>query len=443
MDKVKVSNSNFHESNVNIAGYKHAAVSIIASSVYLTTKIKIKNIPMLEDTFILSDILKSLGADVLFKNNTMLIDSSALSGYEIPQSLNEKIHGSLYLIPTILGRTGKVKIGPSGGCQIGDMQSNGARPIQHIVSVLQKFGAHFQLENNNLIGYCKGFDPCTIDIMDYSDSKEILTGPLVSGATKTAILAAVCTKMGTTVIHNPYFKPDVTELLDFLSLVGYEIKADENSIHVTPPNAFKEATHYLISDITEIMTYISCSIYMKHALTLNNITIDRVKKALKPEIEYLNQMNINLEWEENCIRIPHVEKIKSVDIDVTSMGIYSDSHPFFSLMLLRGDRESRITEHVWHHRFNYAEQLKKLDLNLEVVQNTVYITPGNPSNSSLLEASDLRSAAVLLLASLKSPGTTTITNVHHLKRGYEDFIGKLKNLGAKIETISTKTLIRK
>lgn len=264
---------------------------------------------------------------------------------------------------------------------------------------------------------------------------------MCSGATKTAILAAVCTKKGTTIIHNPYPKPDVTELISFLSLVGFKIVENGRSIYITSPDELQEATHHLISDVTEIITYISCSVYMKHPMTLNNITVDRVKKALKPELDYLNKMNIKLEWDRESLFIPYADQVKSIDIDVTSIGIYSDSQPFFTLMLLRGEKNSRITEHVWHNRFGYAEELKKLGLNLEVFENSVYIKPGYPVQDNSLDAGDLRAAAVLILSALKTPGTTTINNVQHLTRGYEDFIDTLQSLGANIEVMSTKILI--
>lgn len=437
MNKVKVTNSSLQKNDIKISGYKHAAVTLIAASAYISKKVRIRNIPLIEDTYILSEILETLGAKTKFDNNTLVIDSSKLSGTIIPESLSEKIHGSLYLIPTILGRTGKVKIGRSGGCQIGDESVKGARPVHHMVDVLEKFGGRFKWENNVLTGECDGFVATEINIMNYSDSDKILTGPLVSGATKTAILAALCTKQGTTVIHNPYFKPDVTELISFLKSIGYKITFNRKLISITPPDKIKETDYYLVSDITEIITYIGLAVYTDNALMLNNITVDRVKEGLSPELEYLKKMNINLIWGNDHLYIPKNQYVKSVDIEVTSIGIYSDSHPFFTLMLLRGDNGSKITEYVWHNRFLYVDELNKLGLKLEKYGNTVLINPGSPlTTSSYLEANDLRSAAVLIIAALGAPGTSIINNIHHLNRGYENFVGTLKELGFRVEILS-------
>lgn len=434
----EVNYSDFKQSSVVITGYKHAAVPIIALSAYLNTKITLKNVPKVEDTFVLIKILELFGSTVSFDENTLILESNEFHGYEIPQSLNEKVHGTLYLIPTILGRLGKIKIGQSGGCQIGDEKLNGSRPIHHIVDVLEKFGAEFIHTGNILEGTCKEFKACEINIMDYSNRVDIINGPLVSGATKTAILAAACTKKGTTIIRNPYYKPDVTEILSFLSLAGYDIQSDKDTISISPPCTLKQPTHYLVSDITEIITYISCSIYMNHPLTLKNVTVNRVKEALKPELEFLKEMGINLKWNDNSIYVPQVKRINPVDIDVVSMGIYSDSQPFFTLMLLRGDNKSRITDHVWTNRFRYAIEMKKIGIKLEIEDNTVFISPGYPCSASTLYATDLRAAAVLILASLKAPGKTTIKNVDHLTRGYENFIETLQFLGADVTLCKEK-----
>lgn len=438
MSSVKVEASKIKsDRNIEIKGFKHALVPIISASLGVSGDVRIDNVPDIEDMRILKDIVEDLGGEALYNQGTFTISADSINKTLINPDLSQKIHGSIYLIPTLLGRMGKVEIGKTGGCQIGSKNSNGERPIHHMISILESFGATFKQIDDRLFGKILSFKACTVDIMDFSEREDLLTGPLVSGATKTAILASLFVHKGKTVIKNPYRKPDVTDLLKFLIHCGWQIKDEGHTItiyHNTDQKTQKR-DHFLISDIIEIITYISLSVYMEEPLTLNNITVYEAREALSPEINYLNNMNINLKWGHDTLHIPAQSNIKSVNVDVTSEGIYSDSQPFFTLMLLNGDSESQIRETVWKNRFSYAEELSKLGFHTDVNRDTLRILPSkiySKKTDTQLYASDLRAAAVLILASLKSPSPIKINNINHLDRGYEDFVTSLKKLGANI-----------
>jgi UDP-N-acetylglucosamine 1-carboxyvinyltransferase len=436
ISSVKVTGGTLSGTSVSVSGFKHAVVPIICSSIYFAGKVHLKNVPNIEDIQLLSQIIRFLGGKAEFNQGDLSLDTSGMRYEDIPESLTKSIHGSVYLIPTMLGRFGKVIMGSSGGCQIGDLKNNGKRPIWHLASVLERFGATFEIENDYLKGFCKGFRNCEIDIMEYSDRKDILTGPLVSGATKTAILAAIATKSGTTVIHNPYRKLDVVELIRFLVLSGCEVEDNGKSIFIKKSNNLTNATYFLVSDVVEVITYIACAVYNRFPLVVENVTVSRIREALRPEIEYLTRMGIDLIWGNNFVKIPVPEKIFGVDIEVTSIGMYSDSHPFFTLMLLGGDEISNIKEYVWKGRFDYARQLSEMGARLIIQDRTVKIIPGYPYLSGkTVNATDLRAAAVLILAALRIKGSTIVTNIHHLNRGYDNFLLTLAQLGAQIEPV--------
>lgn len=236
-NNILVHKSELKSSTVNISGYKHSATVIIAASIILPKiSINLTNVPNIDDVKYMAIIINALGGEAFYKDNTLSINSENLQNFMIPQEYSKHIHGALYFLPVILGRLKQVKLGNCGGCQIGENSVIGKRPIKHMLSTLEKFGGHFEFKDEYIIGKAESFHACTIDIMDYSDRKDILTGPLVSGATKTAILAAACTKYGTTKIINPYPKPDVTELLKFLSHIGYNVKYESNQIEISSPD---------------------------------------------------------------------------------------------------------------------------------------------------------------------------------------------------------------
>lgn len=381
------------------------------------------------------DIVKYLGGDIKLSNRVLSVKHANFNSYSIPQELNKLIHGSIYLLPVVLGKMKRVNIGMSGGCQIGDINMNGNRPYVHMIEVLERFGANFSIRENTIEAYCSKYHGCTIDIMEFSSKDDVLSGPLCSGATKTAILASLFVEDEEVIIKNPYLKPDVTELLEFIEVSGFDVKWNNKSIIINGKKTVLDNTfidYHLISDISEIVTYIAMSIYTGTPISLNNVTVNKVKSALAPELKYLDKMNIKLQWGEHTLKVLSSNNINNVDIEVDCMGIYSDSQPFIALMLTKAKGISNIQDNVWINRFSYANELQKLGLKYKVEGNKLTIYPSNPTSGAILNATDLRCAAILLISALSSPGITKLYGYEHLDRGYENLIGTLNALGANI-----------
>lgn len=435
---LEISKSKLYSNKIKINGYKHAAITVLCASLAIDNKINLYNAPNIKDTKVMVDIIQSLGGSIKSSNNVLSIEHTNLNSYSIPQELNKLIHGSIYLLPVVLGKMQKVNIGMSGGCQIGDINMNGNRPYKHMIKVLERFGANFIIRKNMIKGYCNQYHGCEIDIMEFSSKDNVLSGPLCSGATKTAILASLFVESGEVIIKNPYLKPDVTELLEFIKTSGFDVKWDKNTIIIGGKNTALDSDiidHYLISDVSEIITYIALSVYTETPILLNNITVNKVKSALAPELKYLDKMNIKLHWEENTLKILSAQNINNVDIEIDCMSIYSDSQPFIALILTKAKNISEIRDNVWVNRFSYANELRKLGLMYKVEENKLIIHPSNTINGAILNATDLRCAAVLLISALSTPGTTKLYGYEHLERGYENFIGTLTTLGANINII--------
>ncbi|WP_437620385.1 UDP-N-acetylglucosamine 1-carboxyvinyltransferase [Sorangium sp. So ce1151] len=437
MTKWRINGGTLTGGSVAVAGYKHALVPMITASICSSEPVEISNAPGVLDTVVLGQIIRHMGGEMEHQDGRVRIDAAGMRSMLVPDALSAQIHGSVYLIPALLARFGEVEFGPSGGCQIGDSAQGGKRPVQHMTSVLERFGARFEEEGEHLRGRCGTLRGTEIDIMDYSTDpkRRALEGPYMSGATKTAVLAAVNAE-GTTVIHNPHDKEATLDLVRFLREAGCSIEAEERRFVIRGRSRLRAVSHRLISDTTEMVTLIALSVFTATPLTIENVTVEAVQRPLAPEIEVFNAMGVTLRWGADSIDVRAPERLAGVDIEATGLGVATDSQPFLTLMLTIADRPSRVTDTIWRHRFGYVDPLVRLGAELRVEGASVHVTPARPHRAGQsLRATDTRAAAVLALAALGIRGETVIADVHHAARGYERLVPKLRALGADISEI--------
>jgi UDP-N-acetylglucosamine 1-carboxyvinyltransferase len=203
----------------------------------------------------------------------------------------------------------------------------------------------------------------------------------------------------------------VTELVTSVARAGGVVAVSDGQIDVSaslywPSDDWFE--HALISDISEIITYVALAVSTGKTLTIEGITVDRVRSGLAPEINFLDAMDIPLRWEQDRLQIEPPDQVRSVDIEVTSVGIHSDHQPFFASMLLKGDRPARIREHVWNDRFGYARELRKLGANIHIGEGEIIVLPSRLHCARAhVVACDLRGAAALVIAAIARGGETT------------------------------------
>lgn len=443
-DKIQFNPSKLVPNKITIGGFKHLTVALIHAVIAVPNcKIILQNVPNIADTKILIQILKYFNCrQVDFSNNTLKLNTMEMENKPVPLELSQQIHGALYMLPVLLGRFNSVKIGQCGGCEIGEDSFIGKRPIDHVLQVLEKFGAIFTKKEGWLYGCCEGYHPTEIDIFDFSTNLGEINGPYVSGATKTAILASLFVDSGKTVIKNIYPKPDVLELLAFIKLLPYEVSIDGGNVSIQKLKSRQQMTHdikseiifTIIADVSEIMTWYCFSHF--HNLPLNLMKVDsRAMQALTPELTLLAEMGLNHQYypKLRCLLIiPEEDKtVHSKNVTICSTGIYSDHQPFICLLLTKSQQVSVIQDTVWHKRFQYVKQLNKLGFDLLNINNTVQINPGisvtQRTSKNTLAAADLRSAAVLVIACVGTKNS--VTGISHLARGYENFEQKLKTLG--------------
>lgn len=434
--RINVKECNFSKSNLSIDGYKHSMVQIIALTVALKMKTVILNPPIVSDTYVFVALINELGGTAELRDGRLYLDATTICNSSIPCFLGRSIHGSLYLCPALLLALNEFSFFGSGGCQIGSKEDGNHRPISHILSVMSQFGAEVVIDGEKVSGkYCKANTTSNlIDIIGYSSSKMSLSGPLVGGATKVAIIMSLY--MDEFVIENPYLKTEVFDMIEFLRLLGKKVEIKNNRIHLkgeicAVQDGYVEYT--LTQCISEIVTYATLAVMTNMEVLFKELNKKVILQSLQSEISIMKKMGIDVRWIGNDLKIRRGRGIIGVDIKVTPKTIYSDHHPFFVLLLLFANNQSVITEYVWKDRFMYVDNLLKMGAILKISKNNIIISPSKlKSIRGELPALDVRSAAVTLLAMIVSHSTCSLSRAEHIFRGYSHLKENLRLMGVEL-----------
>ncbi|PIE17415.1 MAG: hypothetical protein CSA65_08965 [Proteobacteria bacterium] len=242
-----------------VLGFKHSLVSVLAGTVSSRSRLVIDNAPDILETTVLTALLRARGVQVSRAGSHLELDATAVAGGSLDPALSSQIHGALYLVPALLGAGEALRFAQTGGCEIGDGPAR-KRPVSHMLEVLRRHGASFAPEPGGwTLGRSDQWTAADHDIFDYSESVEVLTGPRISGATKTALIAGLGGGGGPTRVVHPYPKPDVTDLIRFAALKGALVEADCSQITLRPPlriSAVVPHAFYLTPDLSEVMTFL-------------------------------------------------------------------------------------------------------------------------------------------------------------------------------------------
>ncbi|MER5447092.1 MFS transporter [Streptomyces sp. NPDC002764] len=437
--------------SVRTSGFKHSLVTIAAAAATASAPVRIGNCPDIVETTVLGEIFRATGAQAHYDGptETFTLDASTWDCAELPADLVGRIHGSLYLLPALISRNGAARLPASGGCVIGEGPRG--RPVEHLLNVVERFGATTRLTADGSVELtAKRLTPCTIDLLDYTRNKALVSGPCYSSAAKTALLMGAVTH-GTTTLHHPYLKPDVTDMVTVLSELGADIEIagpETWVIHGRGPEALSRPVDLtLIPDLIEVVTWICAGVVLAdEPLRITGPGIDRAVRALAPEFDVLDRMGVRVDVGTDEVTVhPLTKPLRPVDFTAASRGVFSDSQPFLALLAAYAEGPTYITEAVWEHRFGFVPELAALGMRTAVDDPVLRVDgpcpPHRPGND--LYATDLRAAAVLLLAALAVPGRTSLRNHHHLDRGYRDLVADLVKLGADIRHTTAPDVLPK
>lgn len=403
------------QGTVQIDGAKNSALSIMAASLLTSEKCVLENVPQLKDVYSMIEVIKTLGVKVEWKDNNILsIDSDDFNNYEAPYELVKTMRASFLVMGPLLARLKKAKISLPGGCAIG------ARPVDFHLKGFRALGADIITEKGYIQAEVKKLKGNDI----YFDFPSL-------GATENIMMAASLAE-GVTMIENAAKDPEVIELGNFLNKMGAKvIGLGSDIITIEGVKRLKGVNYRIIPDRIEAGTYMVAA-----AITGGTVEIDNVNPSyLKSCIVKLEESGIKVDVkEDDNIIISNTGAIKSVDIKTMPFpGFPTDLQAQFMALMTIANGTSIITENVFESRFAHAGDLRRMGADIKVEGRNCIIKGVKKLSAAPVMASDLRGGAALILASLAAEGTTEISRIYHIDRGYVKIEDKLSSLGAKIK----------
>ena len=401
------------QGTVKISGSKNASLPIIAASILNGGKTTLYNVPNIHDTQMMFEILKGLGCKVEKKNNKIIIDSSKLNKFEIPEDLMHQMRSSVILAGSLVGKYKKAIFSYPGGCDIG------ARPIDLHLKSFEQLGIAIEKEYGQI--------KCTAEKIV---GKQInLDFPSV-GATENIILASVLSE-GTTTIINAAREPEIVDLQNFLVKMGAKIKgAGSNQIVINGVQQLKDVSYNIMPDRIEAGTFLCLA-----AMVGGNITLENVNpNDITPVIAKLEEAGCDIKTEKNKIQINSPKKIKPLEIKTMPYpGFPTDMQSIFVSLLTIAKGTSIMIETIFENRYKYAQELIKMGAKITVEGRSAIVKGTRKLYGANVKATDLRGGAALVIAGLSAKGKTTIENIDYILRGYENFDKKLRSIGGEIE----------
>ena len=412
MSKLIIEGGHILSGTIEISGAKNSAVALIPAAILCDEEIKISNVPNISDIEALSEILEYLGADVKHEDKSIIINSRNIINKEIPENISKKLRASYYFMGALLGKYKKVKMFFPGGCNIG------TRPINLHLKAFQALGAKVTEEHNLY----------TIEAEELIGTSVYLDIASV-GATINTMLVAVRAK-GTTIIENAAKEPEIVNVAIFLNNMGAKITgAGTSEIRIIGVDTLHKCYAEVIPDRIEAGTYIIAASLIGKDVRINNVIPEHVEAL----IYKLKEAGVKIKIGEDYFIISSSESLKPINIKTMVFpGFPTDLQQPISTLLTQCNGKCIIDETIYENRFQNLEYLKEMGANIEISNKKAIIKGKTQLIGKEVEATDLRAGACLVLAGLIAEGKTTINNVEHILRGYENIKEKLENLGAKI-----------
>lgn len=421
MDKLIVRGGNRLVGTVKTSGAKNAVLPIIAASILGETPSHLDEIPKLEDVRTICGVLKYLGVKIDdSKEHELVLDTSRITAYEAPYELVRTMRASFVVLGPLLARMGHARISQPGGCAIG------SRPIDLHLKGFEALGAKISQDH----GFVEAYAPNGLKGADiYLDFPSV-------GATENIMMAA-CLAEGTTTLENPAEEPEIVDLANYLNQMGARIRgAGTDVIRIEGVKHMHGAEHTAIPDRIEAGTYMIAA-----AMTHGDVIIENVlAEHQKPLLAKLREAGVLIEEDIDQIHVACPGELKGVNVKTLPYpGFPTDMQAQIMAMMTICQGRSTVMETVFENRFMHVVELNRMGASIATTGARGAIIEGPAKLTGCeVSATDLRAGAALILAGLVAEGTTTVGNLHHIDRGYEDIVGKLKALGADIQRISVK-----
>lgn len=402
---------------IKVQGAKNSALPILAASLLTTGDVTVTNCPKLTDTYAACRILSHLGCKINMLGNTVNIVTGEERITDIPSDLMREMRSSIIFLGAVLGKTGSCRLTFPGGCELGP------RPIDMHLDALRKMGVDITEEYGELFCRSKG---------RLKGTKIIFPFPSV-GATENVMLAA-CLADGETEIKNAAREPEIADLAGFLNECGAEIfGAGESTIVIKGKNVLHGCEYKIMPDRIAAVTYMAAS-----AATGGDIHItDAVPEDIDAVIPVFEEMGCHIYRYTDSIFLKAPVKIKSVKMIRTMPypAFPTDAQAVIMAVLAKSMGTSIFVENIFENRYKHVSELAKMGADIKIEGKVAVISGKNKLYGTSVEATDLRGGAALAVAGLSAEGSTEITDIKHIDRGYENFEQNLCSLNGRIKRV--------
>ena len=417
---IVVHGNNTLTGTVEVAGAKNSALKLIAASILARGECVLRNVPVISDIDVMSEVLEVLGATVHRGDegdeHTLYVDTANIDSYETPYELVSKMRASISVLGPLIGRFGNAYVAMPGGCQIG------ARKIDMHLRGLESLGVEFSIDHGYLRAEAKN---------GLHGAHVVLDFPSV-GATENIIMAASMAE-GQTVLENPAQEPEIVDLANYLNVMGAKIRgAGTNVIKIEGQPKLRGRDYTIIPDRIEAGTYMVAA-----AMTRGDVYIENaISEHLKPVIAKLKEAGVTVEEDVNGIRVACDKRTKAVDIKTMPYpGFPTDMQAQFMAMIAVSEGTGMVTETVFENRFMHVDELKRMGAKIKIDGRTSVVEGVEGLTGCQVKATDLRAGAAMVLAGLVAEGETQVGYIHHIDRGYDQLVEKLVGLGADIARV--------
>lgn len=410
---IKIEGGHLLNGTIRVSGAKNATVALIPAAVLGTDNINIFGVPDISDVGALKEILEYLNIDVLTPHKEeIIINPANMINKPLVIDAVGKLRASYYFMGALLGKFHNVCIKMPGGCDLGP------RPIDLHLKGFEALGAKIEYRNDNY--YLTAEKLVGTDI--YLDIASV-------GATINIIMAAVLAEGRTTIDHAAK-EPEIIDVCNLLNKMGAKIRgAGTNTITIDGVEKLGGCYHEIIPDRIEAGTFIIIASAMAEYVKVENVIPAHIDALLSK----LKEAGVNMKIGVDFVEISRSEELKAIDVKTLPYpGFATDLQSPLSALLTQAHGNSTFTETIYPKRFNHCAHLNKMGANIIVNPPVSTIVGPTKLHGAEVSATDLRAGACMVIAALMADGITTIDEIQHIDRGYDNLDSKLKAVGAKI-----------
>ncbi len=409
---------------VDIAGAKNAALPILSAAIMTDETVTLENLPDVNDINVLIDSIEKIGARVeRVDRHTVKINGATIQNCAVDYESIKKIRASYYLLGALLGKYNAAEVPLPGGCNIG------SRPIDQHLKGFRAIGADVKISHGTIMAKAEKMTGAHI-FMD-----------VVSVGATINIMMAASRAEGRTIIENAAKEPHVVDAANFLNSMGADIRgAGTDIIRIKGVKSFHGCTYSIVPDMIEAGTYMFAAAATKGDVVIKNV----IPKHLEAVSAKLTEIGCEVEEGDDSIRVVASKPLRRTHVKTQPYpGYPTDMQPQIGAVLAIAAGTSIVTESIFENRFKYVDELSRMGANIKVEGNTAIIDGVSQLTGARVSSPDLRAGAALVIAGLAADGFTIVDDIVYIQRGYEDFEGKLRALGAEIERVSSEEELRK